>query len=365
MPSTGIEAPLNNRQYFLQGMLVSSIKNFIYLLLVTGCAFIAWHFLHFSERYWLIWSALILSLIASPAAFKARIKMIVLTGAASAAAAFLAGYFASYFSLFAVYLFLITLICMWLGQLFPHFLFCVFIINLFAILSGGLAVSFSEAVARFIFILIGMLIPLALQIVFYLRFLQNEYRWLSILSLWQLKKLNKEIFSCFLQPEYVDNIYLYERRLHVQKSKCLRAIDALRDLIQETKKNEENEKKQSSFQFLQKKLDHFFELLLDGAQLRRRVTDHATFTICADELTSICQEIDKLLGGLIAHLLGKKLFPNIDMLNEKINKLEESYNNILQISSREPLVFLLFIFNLKALSDEIMECYEKGLSGHY
>jgi hypothetical protein len=246
---------------------------------------------------------------------------------------------------------------MLLSQFYPRFFFSLFIIDLFAVLSGGIAISLSGAAVRFVFILIGWMIVLVFQVIFSFRFFQNECQWSIIISLRQLKILNNEIFSCFLQAEYADNIYLYERRLHIQKNKCLNAIGRLRDLVHCNKETKLVQEKNQPL-FWQKKLDQFYGLLLDYSQLRRRVSDHTTFSICTSELTAICQEIDRLFEGLIVLMLGKKFFPNVSMLDEKILKLEESYHHILQISAREPLVFLLFIFSLKSLSNEMAECYE-------
>jgi hypothetical protein len=335
----------------------SSINHLVYLILVTCTAFIVYHLFNDQESYWLIWSALTFSLLSVGDTFKSRIITLLLTGIAASISAFLATCFVFQPPLLALYLFIITLICMGLSQRYSHYFFPLFIINLFAILASSQVITFSEAGTRLLFTLTGLLIALVFQLIFYFRFAQNESQWFIILSLRQLKKLNDVIFSCFLQPEYADNIYLYEHRLHVQKNNCLRAICRLRDLLHYNKKPELGDK-QEQFLVLQNKLDQVFDLLLDCSQLRRRVTDHTTFAICTNELAAICQEIDRLFEGLIGLTLGKKLFPNVSMLQEKIGKLEESYNHVLQISSREPLVFLLFIFSLRALASEMITCYE-------
>src|SRR3990167_1811350 len=87
------------------------------------------------------------------------------------------------------------------------------------------------------------------------------------LALVHLKRLNQEIFSCFLQPEYSDNIYLFERRIHLQKNKCIRAIYRLHDVG------------------IVSQLNELYANLMDMAQLRRRVKDYTLFDICRPELT--------------------------------------------------------------------------------
>src|SRR3990167_5597972 len=44
-----------------------------------------------------------------------------------------------------------------------------------------------------------------------------------------LRRLNQQVFSCLLEPTYVDNTYLYERRIHQQKRLFMRLILRLRN----------------------------------------------------------------------------------------------------------------------------------------
>ncbi len=334
-----------------------SNKRLIYLILVTVAAFAVQFKFDHAQNYWLIWSALIISLLTSGETFKTRILIMLLTGVAAGLSAFFAASLISLFPVLAIYLFIVTTGCMLLSQCNPHYFLMAFIINLFALISAGLPATMPDSVDRFIFILMGTAIALIFQVVFYFHFVINEWHWFIMMTLRQLRKLNDEIFSCFLQSEYIDNIYLYERRLHLQKNKCMTSIIRLREMTPLIEKSLP-EKEKNQHRLVQKKADQIFDLLLDCSQLRRRVSDHTTFAVCSNELTAICQEIERLFEGLIAVVMGKKIYPNINMLQEKIQQLEETYNHVLQVSAREPLVFLLFIFSLKALSKEIAACYE-------
>jgi hypothetical protein len=334
-----------------------SIKRLIYLILVTVAAFAVQFKFNHAQDYWLIWSALIISLLTTGEAFKSRIGIMLLTGVAAGLSAVIAASLTSLFPVLAIYLFIITTGCMLLSQRYPHYFLTAFIINLFAIVSAGLPATMPDSGYRFIFILMGAAIALIFQVLFYFHFVINEWHGFIMVTLRQLKKLNTEMFSCYLQPEYIDNIYLYERRIHLQKNKCVTSITSLLDMTPLIEKSLP-EKERNQHQLAQKKFDEVYDLLLDCSQLRRRVSDHTTFTICSEELTAICQEIERLFEGLMAVVMGKKFFPHINMLQEKIQRLEETYNHVLQVSAREPLVFLLFIFSLKALSNEMAACYE-------
>ncbi len=167
-----------------------------------------------------------------------------------------------------------------------------------------------------------------------------------------LISLQRDIFSCFLEDTYADNIYLYERRIHLQKAKCMRALLQLTRLQTPTEKN--------SFSPL-------FDLMLDYAQLRWRVSDHTIFTICHDELAAINQAIITVLQQKQQQMTPPRSLtlqtqpslqqPMIDTeaLAVAIDRFEENYQQVLQVTAREPLAFLLFIYSLKAFSKQIVD----------
>jgi hypothetical protein len=203
----------------------------------------------------------------------------------------------------------------------------------------------------------GAAIAAVMQIVFYPYFIRNNLHSYVMISLRNLKKLNNEIFSCLLQPEYADNIYLYERRLHDQKNQFMHTMERLREISHLAKRKMSPEEKISHERLLMK-LDLLFDNMLDYSQLRRRVTDYATLSICSQELTGISQEVDKSIDGAMARMGNKKFYPSIKMLTQKIQRLEDNYHNVLQVAAREPLVFLLFIDSLNAFSKSMEELYE-------
>ena len=189
-----------------------AVKRLIYLILVTCVAFAVQFELNHAQGYWLIWSALIISLLTTGETFKSRIGIMLLTGVAAGFSALIAVCLTSLFPALAIYLFIITTGCMLLSQRYPHYFLMAFIINLFALVSAGLPATMLDSGYRFIFILTGVAIALIFQLLFYFHFVINAWHWYILVTLRQLRKLNDEIFSCFLLPEYVDNIYLFEEK---------------------------------------------------------------------------------------------------------------------------------------------------------
>jgi hypothetical protein len=339
----------------------ASIKRFIYLVLTALVTFtVYYYYFHHSQRYWLVWSGLMLSLITTGDTRRQRIVIILLTGVCALGLAFVAGCLAAYLPWLLVYLFIITVCAMFMGLCYPDYFYLFFIINLFTLLAAGFVPSLTENDDRIVCIAIGTLIAAALQIIFVFKFMRNELRSWLIIALHHLQMLSEEIFSCFLQPEYVNNIYLFERRLHDQKNRFIQALARLREMASEVK-TEAHETEKNALTLMLMKLDCLYDILLDGAQLRHRVTDHTIFQVCNDELTAVSQEMEKIIADVIGVLTYKKQHLELANLDVKITRFEENYQNVMRITAREPLVLLLFIASLKAFRNEVAALYEEAL----
>lgn len=343
-----------------------SIKRLSYLILVAFSVYFIQTRINNVEANWLIWAAFLLSLITTGDSFKRRFNIIIITGLLAGFAAFLVGSLTISPLLVTLVLFLITLVGVSAGETYPAYFMQMSIVIMFAILSGHFSNSHSENLTRFVFIVTGVAIAAVLQIIFYPYFIRNELNPYIIISLRNLRKLNKEIFSCFLEPEYADNIYLYERRIHFGKNAFLRSLSRLREMtkLAETKLSD-LEKENHERWLIQ--LEGLFGNMLDYAQLRWRVTDYTTFAVCRDELIKIAIESDKCLDAIIAHVRQKKYFTSIDQLSQAVNQLENNYYQVLQVASTQPLIFLLFIDSLNAFSKKIAATYLSAIptSNHW
>lgn len=315
---------------------VSSIKIIVYLLSVAIVAFLIQSTMYNTQSKWLIWSALLVALLPRKSSFW-RHQFFALT--ISIAMAFVAIFTSLLLHLpllLACYLMFLTMFLMYQGSRRPDVALGLLYINLFAILPIGEPISLHEGLMRGWTIIAGGVIALLMQFILFVNDKRNSNQQLKELQLRQLQQLTNDIFNCFLQPEYGENIYLYEKRLHEDKTKITQLFSQLAC---------------NNSKSLTQKLKQIYALLLDCAQLRRRVTDHTTFGVCKQDLTVIHQVLNKIFIQLIQN---KKALAT-DELRASIQRLEETYQSVMHIAAREPLVFLLFIESLKTLAENLEE----------
>lgn len=335
----------------------SSIKRLVYLILVTGVTFfMAFYLLATSESHWLVWSCLVLSLITIGDTVLTRVAIIFITGLTIAIAVFISGVAASSLVFLSAYLFLLTAFNIFLAQRYPTYALLFFLVSLFAILAAIPVIPLTLNADRTLYILAGAFISGFFQILFAFNFIHDELRICLQRVLTSLARLTDETFSCFLRPEYVDNIYLFERRLHVQKYKFMQAMDKLRNLAKAAEGTMHLAEKETIQQTITR-LEQLFDAVIDCSQLRRRVSDHTTFEVCAVELKAISKDIERIFAEMIEMPKNKKRELDTSQLASDIKRFEENYLNVLQVTAREPLVFLLFISSLSGLREALEAFY--------
>jgi len=158
-------------------------------------------------------------------------------------------------------------------------------------------------------------------------------RFLSFVCVYRLKKLSEAIFDCFIDPAYRDQPYLFEKRIHVEKTLFFIAISAISAIRA-------------------KKYQMLFAILQDISALRRRVTDFSTFKIAERELKLVSDAMDACWRDLLRY---PKQPVKTVLLEEAIGEFEQLVENILCNASPEPLVFSLFTFNLRALCSHLRQ----------
>lgn len=172
------------------------------------------------------------------------------------------------------------------------------------------------------------------------------FHWRVKKLLKHLRELNEDVFSCFLSLDYQQATYLFERRIHEQKNKCMMTLLKLSNMTQ---------KEDMLKNTLVEKLKKIFLITIDYSLLRWRVSDPHTFSICKKELENIDQAISELYRSFY------KKTTNICLknLNMQLDSLEDNYQQVLQVSALAPLYFLIFIASLKTLSevfDDFAQC---------
>lgn len=326
-----------------------SIRRLIFLIFIIFTAFSLKYVTKCQESYWTILSAFLLCQIGG-LSFKERLVSILMTTVIAALIAFLAGLLPSVLWS-AFFLLLLTGMGVFLGLVHPKSYFPSFIVIVLGIVSLMLPVSFSFALKRFLFVLAGGMLVFFSQLIFLHRFWQNELRSLTTMLLNDMRKLSDVIFACMLQPEFIDNLYLFEKQLHVQKNRVLSKISLFLKMTQTANPPLLPKTRQS----LDEVIVHFERLyanLSDCAQLRRRVSDHTIFLVVAAELRKVCSAIESLFNAMIYLFSCKTYAFDIPKLKQSIELLEDNYQRALQVTAREPLVFLLFIANLQMLASE-------------
>lgn len=318
-------------------------KNVLYLFLSTSIAWIySYYYLPQSQNIWLLWVVFLSALNFDEISFVQRLKGILFADLGVILVVCLAFPISTSLPLLSIYLFLVIILGFFCMRRYPAYFFPVFMIVLFTVLAVSLPVSLNDLLNRLTAITDGFLIVFLCQFIFLYRFKENEWQFWLFKSIQQLSLLTQEIFSCFLNPEYQEHYYLFERRIHLKKNALMTCM-----------LNLWSSKVQNKIQL--ESLDTIFNLTLSCGQLRKRISDHTTFSLCQEELTEILKAFSNeyLVIMKILNLKKKKKNPQNPNLREGIKKLEDNYMQVLQVTAREPLAFSLFIANLKKLQQQI------------
>lgn len=301
-------------------------KRFIVLFLTFATAFYLSQY--FGHSYWLLWSTFFFSLISTGKTFVKLFLTILITLIISIASSLLV-------SINPYFIILILFLTVIVQQYQPDYSIHSLIVSLFAIISTSVKPDTYM-------ILLGGGLVLGFQLLNWPFYLLNEQKFTQRKVIKHLRDLNQEIFACFLEPSYKNNLYLYERRIHVQAHALLRSLNALRD-IDLVKLFKGNEKKSQTYQ-----LEALYANTLDYGQLRLRVTDQATFELCQKEMKTISLAITQIYNmyPIISNA-------RLDFLHQSIKNFEENYQQVLQVTSANPIDFLLFIGSIKRLHNQL------------
>lgn len=340
-----------------------SLQRLCYLFLATCAAFAVHVVFSDIQSVWFALSVLLFSLLTIGNSFSRRLIIIAITGVAVMASIFVTSYLGAYYLFLALFLFIYSAILLFLAQKVDEWLLPVCLIMTLTMLSITVKTD-QFFLSAIIWIVVAVLFILSLQLIFAYRFSLTEWREWLILSLRHMNKMNNDLFACLLNAEYSKNFYLFEHRIHAQKIKSLQSLAHLRKFHQEIKHSKLNK---TSAAHIFNKMDQLFNALLDCGQLRFRITDFTTFNICHNELDEILKEIEHSFARLLEIAHGKRKVIKPAMLEDKIQNLEMNYVNVLQVASREPIVFLLFIAGLRSLSqllvvlqDELVDTISNG-----
>ncbi len=329
------------------------IRRLTYFIIVTVLAFSASRFLPtYVQTNWLIWSALSLSLISLGNTFFQRISCILLTGIGCAAGLFLASLLMPNMQILYLYLGGASFLLVYGMSRQPHYWLPLLIVNFFIAFSLVPDAKLASNWYPGELILLGTLIALVPQIIFWPYFVSNQIKQNIIAAISALQGLSNDVFFCLLQPDYPDRLYLYERRIHAQKTKVMTANQRLHYLLEKNKNLPRDKKVVLTSVLLH--FDLLYESFMNCAQVRWRTTDHTIFAVCEQDISGILQEMNKAYDEFIALLTVKtKLHADLSVLDVRINQFEQTYQSVMQVTAREPIVLLLFVSGLQMFASEL------------
>ena len=329
------------------------IRRLLYFIIVAVVAVTASALFPSAHTNWMVCAAFSLSLITFGNTFLQRLDCLFLTGLAMAAGVFLSGALA-WVGLPALYAFLCaaTLLLVYGMNRWPAYLLPLLLVNVFVLLGMIPAADLAVNVDRMLLILIGTAIALVPQVIFWPHYISNQIKQAVLIAIKELQGLTNDVFNCLLQPDYKEKLYLYEKRVHSQKSKLLTARQRLNFLIEKNKNLSGTNRK--ALKNCLAHLDLLYESFISCAQVRWRSADHTIFAVCQQDLAGILQEINQAYHEFVLILTTKnKLHADLSTLTVRINQLEQTYQNVMQVTAKEPVILLLFVASLQAFAVEL------------
>jgi hypothetical protein len=266
----------------------------------------------------------------------------IVTGAVALLALLLVVALNTWFWAAASFVLLMVACLTYAGLQFPRYFYCFFIVNVALVLAVGLHLSWAQFPPLSLTILTMTLLFSLTQLCLIPGFTKRQTRALSVQAVRSLDHVQRAILTCLIEADYADSLYVYERRLHVSKRDYFKVMTALRPFLAEV----------SHAGFLNQ-ISRMFDVLMDMAQLRRRVSDVTVFALCRNECIAISETLSALFADMIAVIKQKKDTVDAIALSQKIILFEDVFQHVITIAAKEPLAFILFIASLKVLREEI------------
>lgn len=330
-------------------MTAALIKRILYLFLVVIMTTFAFILAYWQQGVWLFASVLLLVNLSLETTLWRRSIEITATALLAAVLVFCGTLLGAIIPAQIIFFSAVTGCCVYMGAKQSKSAYAWFIINFMTVLALNSDAVMSSAIHQVTALIAGAVIVLLAQIILLPFFSRDEYERSRQLTLYRLSRVASEIFTCLLAPDYPDNVYLYERRVHKQKIKCLKRMSLL----------SAREKAAGKSVQVPYEMQTLFEMIIDIGQIRRRVTDHTVFALCSDELTGIDAAIKQLFAAFASGSKQQQA-DGLLLLQKYINQFESNYEHIIRVTAREPLVFLLMLGALKSLLEE---CWQiSGLS---
>src|SRR3990167_5076808 len=196
---------MSDRHILMRHPISMYLSSLLQPLLITGlCLFatlVLYHYYQWQEGYWLVWAAVIFSLITFDHRLHHRLVVIGCTGLLAATSAYIALIASSNEWLLSSYLFAITFACVFFAGFNPSFFLLCFFINFFSNISGGLHADVNHGLQRYGFLLSGIAIAIFVHVICWVG-LKRQFLILRKKFYIAVMNLGDALFSCLLQKEY-------------------------------------------------------------------------------------------------------------------------------------------------------------------
>lgn len=151
-----------------------------------------------------------------------------------------------------------------------------------------------------------------------------------------LGELQKNLFDGYLRSDFIAKQLRYTKKLFNTRRRYLLAISHARKVFHA-----------DIAPVLV--IEHLSQILYSLHQLRYRVEDYTTFSVCKRELLAL---ESTSLAVLYTRSKEDRL-AQLERFLDAIHEFEGIYNKALQIVARDPIVFLFFIQDLYALHETL------------
>lgn len=144
-----------------------------------------------------------------------------------------------------------------------------------------------------------------------------------------INQLQETLFVAYLKRDYYAKPFFYEKKLHYARQKFFRVMLAIRKSL-------------ASSQLAL--FEQLYEILFSMNSFKLRIGDHVAFDVCEQELQLITKSLQKILSAL-----SHRQEVNFSDLQNAVERFEEVNRGAFQVVSDEPIVFYLFLQDLRAL----------------
>lgn len=311
--------------------------------------FTLFQFYHLSEGYWAVLTALVLVQVHFNDSFTKNIFLLVACSVLIACNTLIASYMSNELYYLASYLLCTTFISVYLGLLNASLFLPAFAINLFGAISAGMPVDGHFIAMRFACVMLGALIALGVRCALWPPRLKTHLKELLVESLEVINQLQIRCITIYLKRDYQDQHYFYEKELHKQRLQFFSIMQKIHELL-----NKIGNKKKSKTEVVVNDINMLFEVVMALGNLRYREKDHTSFGMMFKEFTFISKYMTSTLRYLSQQIRNKK---NTKMemsgFKKAIKSIHSIYQTTLQVTTKEPTAYLIFIRNLEAVYTEL------------